>query len=162
MARKKPQNYIDKKEMYDALLAYKRECNSAEESGEEVPPIPNYLGKCFLDISEGLGRRPNFSNYPFKDDMVLDGVENCIKALNNFDPEKGSNPFGYFSRIAWFAFLRRIAAEKKQLYIKYKVTERTGMLGGMSDNKDNHSVYSDFSTENMEHFVENWEEKNIK
>ena len=87
--------------------------------------INDYIGQCFLDIANGLSNRPNFINYTFKEDMVFDGVENCIRYCHNFDPDKSKNPFSYFTQIVYYAFLRRIEKEKKQSYIKFKMTEMT-------------------------------------
>ena len=90
------------------------------------PRIPNYLGDCFLKIATHLSYKPNFVNYMFKDDMICDGIENCVQYINNFNPEKSSNPFAYFTQIVHYAFLRRIQKEKKQLEIKEKIIEKTG------------------------------------
>ena len=86
----------------------------------------NYLGSCFLKIATHLSYKPNFVNYMFRDDMISDGIENCVQYIHNFDPEKSRNPFAYFTQIIHYAFLRRIQKEKKQLDIKTKIIERTG------------------------------------
>jgi hypothetical protein len=52
--------------------------------------------------------------------MISDGIENCLLYIDNFDPEKYSNPFAYFTQIIYYAFLRRIQKEKKHMYIRYK------------------------------------------
>ena len=96
-------------------------CNEAESCGDPKPQISNYLGECILKIATKLANRPNFINYSYKDDMILDGIENCIQYFNNFDPTKSSNPFSYFTQIIYFAFLRRIDKEKKQSYIRGKL-----------------------------------------
>jgi DNA-directed RNA polymerase specialized sigma24 family protein len=93
----------------------------AEEKGEPKPRITNYLGECFLKIATHLSYKPNFVNYMFKDDMICDGIENCVQYINNFNPEKSTNPFAYFTQIIHYAFLRRIQKEKKQVYIKQQV-----------------------------------------
>ena len=98
----------------------------AAERGEAKPRITNYLGECFLKIATHLSFKPNFVNYMFKDDMVCDGIENCVQYINNFNPEKSKNPFAYFTQIIHYAFLRRIQKEKKQLEIKTKIIERSG------------------------------------
>ena len=107
-------------------LRYRSSCPLAAERGEAKPRITNYLGECFLKIATHLSFKPNFVNYMFKDDMVCDGIENCVQYINNFNPEKSKNPFAYFTQIIHYAFLRRIQKEKKQLEIKTKIIERSG------------------------------------
>ena len=121
MAAKKPVHYVDNAKFLQEILAYQQLCRDAEESGEEKPIIPNYLGECILKIATKLSNSPNFINYSYKDDMILDGIENCIQYFDNFDPEKSKNPFAYFTQIVWYAFLRRIDKEKKQSYIRGKL-----------------------------------------
>jgi hypothetical protein len=122
MAKKKSNHYIDNKEFFGVMCEWKDEIKAAEDAGEPKPVIPDYVGECFLKIAEHLSYKPNFINYPFKDDMIGDGIENCVMYASNFDPEKSTNPFSYFTQIIYFAFLRRIQKEKKQNYIKYKAT----------------------------------------
>ena len=95
--------------------------------------LPEYAGECFLKIAERLSHRPNFINYAFREEMVSDGIENCVMYAGNFNPEKSTNPFAYFTQIIYFAFLRRIEKEKKQLYIKYKTMDEFSMLEDHSD-----------------------------
>jgi len=111
-------HYIDNKKFYSEMVRMKEKFPSKEEY-----EISDYVGQCFMDIAAGLSNRPNFINYTFKDDMIFDGVENCVRYCHNFDPEKSKNPFSYFTQIIYYAFLRRIEKEKKQSYIKYKMTE---------------------------------------
>ena len=99
---------------------------AAKEAGLPKPRITNYLGECFLKIATHLSYKPNFVNYMFREDMISDGIENCVQYIHNFDPEKSKNPFAYFTQIIHYAFLRRIQKEKKQLEIKNKIIERTG------------------------------------
>lgn len=113
-------NYIDNKKFCDEMRKYKKLCVEAENSGEEVPVVTDYIAQCFIDISVNLSSKQNFINYNFKDDMISDGIENCLLAVHNFDPTK-KNPFSYFTQIVFFAFLRRIEKEKKQMYLKYRV-----------------------------------------
>jgi len=114
-------HYVNNAEFLQAIIDYKRACAEAEDSGDEKPVIPNYLGECILKIARKLSNRPNFINYSYKDDMILDGIENCIQYFDNFNPEKSKNPFAYFTQIIYFAFLRRIDKEKKQAYIRGKM-----------------------------------------
>jgi len=126
MTKKKTENYVNNKEFLDALVIYKMDCAKAEAAGEPLPRIPNYIGECFHKIATHLSYKPNFVNYMFRDDMISDGVENCVMYIKNFDPQKSTNPFAYFTQMIYFAFLRRISKEKKQLEIKSKILERSG------------------------------------
>jgi hypothetical protein len=122
MNKKNKEHYVNNAEFLKALIQWKKDCVDAEDSGEEHPPkIPNYIGECILKISTRLATRPNFNNYTYKDDMILDGIENCIQYLHNFDETKSKNPFAYFTQIIYYAFLRRIMKERKQAYIKTKI-----------------------------------------
>tara|TARA_Y100001963_G_scaffold78086_1_gene108225 strand:- start:1110 stop:1649 length:540 start_codon:yes stop_codon:yes gene_type:complete len=120
MAKKATNNYIDNKEFFQAMVEWKKLVNEAADLGEPRPPVTDYIGKCFMDIAEHLAYKPNFINYPYRDEMIGDGIENCLLYCHNFDPEKSKNPFSYFTQIIYYAFLRRIEREKKQNYIKYK------------------------------------------
>jgi hypothetical protein len=111
-------HYVNNADFLAAIKEYKQKVVEAEESGAEKPQVSNYIGECILKIATHLSYKPNFINYSYKDDMILDGIENCIQYIDNFDPTKSSNPFAYFTQIIFYAFLRRIAKEKKQSYIK--------------------------------------------
>ena len=126
MARKRSEHYVNNKEFLAAIVEYKEKVALAAERGEAKPRITRYIGECFLKIATHLSFKPNFVNYMFKDDMVWDGIENCVQYINNFNPEKSKNPFAYFTQIIHYAFLRRIQKEKKQLEIKTKIIERSG------------------------------------
>ena len=140
MSRKKSEHYVNNKELLEALVIYAEKIkNSKEEYFKKhdeyptdkqqwkgKPRIPNYIGECFLKIATHLSYKPNFVNYMFRDDMISDGIENCVQYIHNFNPERSQNPFAYFTQIIHFAFLRRIQKEKKQLEIKNKIIERTG------------------------------------
>ena len=107
-----------------AIVQYKKDVKDAEENGDPKPRISNYLGSCFLKIATHLSYKPNFINYTYRDEMISDGIENCLQYVKNFNPEKSKNPFAYFTQIIYYAFLRRIAKEKKQSHIKNKMIER--------------------------------------
>ena len=126
MARKRSEHYVNNKEFLYAIVAYKQDIKDAEAAGQPKPVIPRYIGECFLKIATHLSYKPNFVNYMFRDDMISDGIENCVQYIHNFDPEKSRNPFAYFTQIIHYAFLRRIQKEKKQLDIRTKIIERTG------------------------------------
>ena len=127
MARKK-QHYVDNEKFLGVMSDYREEHLQAKDNDTELPIIPDYAGECFLKIAERLSHRPNFINYAFREEMVSDGIENCVMYAGNFNPEKSTNPFAYFTQIIYFAFLRRIEKEKKQLYIKYKTMEEHSSL----------------------------------
>jgi len=123
---KKKEHYLNNKEFLEALVIYRKKVNEAKNAGEPHPKVPDYIGECFLKIATHLSYRPNFVNYMFKDDMICDGIENCLQYIDNFDPAKSTNPFAYFTQIIYYAFLRRIQKEKKQLDIKTKLLEKSG------------------------------------
>ena len=127
MPRKKSEHYVNNKELLQALIVYREKVAHAKENDLPKPRITNYLGECFLKIATHLSYKPNFVNYMFRDDMISDGIENCVQYIHNFDPEKSRNPFAYFTQIIHYAFLRRIQKEKKQLDIKTKIIERSGI-----------------------------------
>ena len=120
MAAKK-EHYVNNKEFLEAMKAYRKSVNKAKREKKEKPPVSNYIGSCFLKIANHLSYRPNFINYTFRDDMISDGIENCLQYLDNFNPAKSSNPFAYFTQIIYYAFIRRIQKEKKQTTIKHKL-----------------------------------------
>ena len=127
MVRKpKTEYYVNNKEFLEALVAYKFRVNRAKDAGDSRPIVPNYVGECFLKIATHLSNKPNFVNYMFREDMICDGIENCLQYIDNFNPEKSSNPFAYFTQIIYYAFLRRIQKEKRQLEIKSKILEKSG------------------------------------
>ena len=117
----KKEHYVNNAEFLEGMKAYKKRCREAKKSGKPKPPVDNYLGSCFLKIANHLSYRPNFINYTFRDDMISDGIENCLQYLDNFNPLKSKNPFAYFTQIIFYAFVRRIQKEKKQVTIKHKL-----------------------------------------
>ena len=123
--KKKPSaHYVDNAKFLEAMKEWKDQCKDAEEAGDEKPRISNYIGECFLKIANGLSYRPNFINYSYRQEMISDGIENCLQYVHNFNPEKSKNPFSYFTQIIYFAFIRRIQKEKKQAHIKNKMIEK--------------------------------------
>ena len=121
--RKQRTHYIDNKEFYKQIVAWKKEVKAAEDTDDPMPPVTHYIGECIMKIAEHLSQKPNFANYHFKEEMIGDGIENCLMYAHNFNPRKSKNPFSYFTQIIYFAFLRRIEKEKKQAYVKLKMTE---------------------------------------
>jgi len=126
MARAKSEHYVNNKELLEALIEYRAKVAEAAANDQPKPRISNYLGSCFLKIATHLSYKPNFVNYMFREDMISDGIENCVQYIHNFDPNKSKNPFAYFTQIIHYAFLRRIQREKRQLDIKNKIVEKTG------------------------------------
>jgi hypothetical protein len=129
---KKRPHYINNKEFSLAVVDYVTLANKAKEKDKEVPKVTNYIATCFLKISEGLSHRPNFVRYTYREEMVMDAVENCLRAIRNYKIETATrtgnpNAFSYFTQICFFAFLRRIAKEKKQQEIKFKFIEKMGI-----------------------------------
>ena len=127
MAKKKSEHYVNNKELLEELIDYRAEVAVAKTKDLPKPRISNYLGSCFLKIATHLSYKPNFVNYMFRDDMISEGIENCVQYIHAFDPGKSRNPCAYFTQIIHYAFLRRIQKEKKQLEIKTKIIEKTGI-----------------------------------
>src|SRR5210317_1144274 len=126
-SNKKPEHYVNNKDFLNAMTEWKKECRKAKRKGTIEPPVTNYIGECFLKIANHLSYRPNFINYTFRDEMISDGIENCLQYLRNFDPKKSQNPFAYFTQIIYYAFIRRIQKEKKQTNIKYRMIEQANI-----------------------------------
>ena len=147
MARpKKSEHYVNNKDFLNALEQYAIDVERAKEKELPKPQIPRYIGECFLKIANHLSYKPNFVNYMFKDDMICDGIENCVRYIHNFNPEKSKNPFAYFTQIIYYAFLRRIQQEKKQLEIKNKILEKTNFDEVFDSNDLDASNYSDYNS----------------
>jgi len=145
--RKRSVHYVNNKDFLIALIEYRRLVKTASENGVEQPRIPNYIGECFLKIATHLSFKPNFVNYMFKEDMISDGIENCVQYVLNFDPEKSQNPFAYFTQVIHYAFLRRIQKEKRQLEIRGKILEKSGFDEVfVDDNTIDGSNYSDYNS----------------
>tara|TARA_R110000737_G_C14563751_1_gene482777 strand:+ start:368 stop:898 length:531 start_codon:yes stop_codon:yes gene_type:complete len=157
---KKSNHYIDNKEFFVAMCEWKDTVKESENLGEPRPPISNYIGGCFIKIAEHLAQKPNFMNYPYKDEMINDSIENCLMYAHNFDPEKSKNPFSYFTQIIYYAFLRRIEKEKKQNYIKFKLAEMKDDGTMSSWYKENYFEKDNVKLAMREHF--NLSEEDIK
>ena len=144
--RKRSEHYVNNKEFLAALIRYQEDIEIAKIRDQPKPQIPRYIGECFLKIANHLSFKPNFVNYMFKEDMISDGIENCVQYIHNFNPEKSRNPFAYFTQIIHYAFLRRIQREKRQLEIKNKIIEKSGYNEVFDDSNkidgDNFSEYN--------------------
>lgn len=156
---KKTKHYINNADFLKALIDYRTACDEAKRNDKPDPIVPNYIGECFIKIAEHLSRKPNFVSYSFRDEMIADGIENCIMYFRNFNPDKSNNPFAYFTQIIYFAFLRRITREKKQLYVKYKATEQFGILDEGEMFEDAEGNMQQFQMyDNIAEFIHTFEE----
>ncbi len=133
-------HYVDNKKFLDALIEYKKEIDAAKIAGAEIPRVTDYIGECFVKIATHLSYKSNFINYTFRDDMISDGIENCLTAAAKFDPTKSSNPFAYYTQIIYFAFIRRIQKEKKHQATKYKLIENLDLDTIIQQNDDSESA----------------------
>ena len=151
-AKEKP-HYVDNKKFLEAMIEYRDKCEKAEKQGRKKPEVTNYIGECFLKIANHLSYRPNFINYTFRDDMISDGIENCLQNMNNFNPDKSKNPFAYFTQIIYYAFIRRIQKEKKQIQIKSKLIANAGVENMMDqlqgDDQQYQSQLLDYLQKNL-------------
>ena len=151
-AKEKP-HYVDNKKFLEAMIEHRDKCEKAEKRGRKKPEVTNYIGECFLKIANHLSYRPNFINYTFRDDMISDGIENCLQYMDNFNPDKSKNPFAYFTQIIYYAFIRRIQKEKKQIQIKSKLIANTGVENMMDqlqgDDQQYQSQLLDFLQRNL-------------
>ena len=158
----KRKHYVDNKQLYATLVEYRDARLKAIKEGTKLPPIPNYIGECLLQIATRLSYKPNFANYMFREEMIGDGIENCINYLNNFNPDKSKNPFAYFTQIIYYAFLRRIDREKKQLYVKHKALENSMVMNELADQGgvgDDSQISINIGSDYMKDFVTNFEDK---
>jgi hypothetical protein len=153
-------HYVDNKHLYATILQYKSDVEIAKAENKPKPQIPNYVGQCILLIAQRLATKPNFINYSYKEEMISDGIENCISYFDNFDPKKSDNPFAYFTQIIYFAFLRRIQKEKKQVYIKHKSTENSMLFNELVSqlDDDDFTPSFDFDSENVSDFIKAFED----
>lgn len=143
--KRRKHDYVDNKKLYTEMLHYITELNEAKANNvpkEEWPRVSEYIGQCIYLISHNLAKKPNFANYSFKDEMIFDGIENCLMYLHNFNPDKYKNPFAYITTIIYYAFLRRIDKEKKQQYIKHKLMNHASVMNNLVDSQDDGDFFS--------------------
>ena len=140
----KANHYIDNSAFLAALLEHRAAVLIAKEAETTLPPISNYLGDCFIKIARHLSYKSNFINYSYKDEMISDAIENCLAVVNNFDPAKSKNPFAYFTQITYFAFIRRIQREKKQLQTKYRYIDQLDLNELITQEQDNGEFNNQF------------------
>ena len=148
----KKEHYVNNKEFLAAMVEYTKNVNRAKRKKEPKPPVTDYIGSCFLKIANHLSYRPNFINYTFRDDMISDGIENCLQYLDNFNPRKSNNPFAYFTQIIYYAFIRRIQKEKKQVTIKNRLITESNyddMTLQPGEDKEFKNQFTEFLKKNM-------------
>ena len=172
MAKKKKQHYVNNADLFDAMVEYKNSVAEAEKLENKKPRVPMFVGESIMKIATHLAFRPNFANYTFREEMISDGIENCLQYIDNFDPNKSKNPFAYFTQIIYYAFIRRIQKEKKYLYTKYAAIEKANFLdetSALHDSEKNSGVkynsdiqYGEWSQEQMEQFMADFEESRKK
>ena len=148
----KKEHYVNNKEFLAAMVEYTKNVNRAKRKKEAKPPVTDYIGSCFLKIANHLSYRPNFINYTFRDDMISDGIENCLQYLDNFNPKKSNNPFAYFTQIIYYAFIRRIQKEKKQVTIKNRLITESNyddMTLQPGEDREFKNQFTEFLKKNM-------------
>lgn len=155
-------HYVDNKKFYEEIVAYKKKEEEYKQKGLESPRLPEYIGECIFKIANKLSNKPCFMNYSYRDEMVSDGIENCIMYFKDFDPSKTQNPFAYFTQVIYYAFLRRINKEEKNRYIIYKNFQETiinnGHVGLLMDMEDNHMMPTQMY-DNINEFMGRFERK---
>ena len=148
----KKEHYVNNKEFLLAMINYRKAVNKAKREKKPKPPVTDYIGSCFLKIANHLSFRPNFINYTFRDDMISDGIENCLQYLDNFNPKTSNNPFAYFTQIIYYAFVRRIQKEKKQVTIKNRLITESNyddMTLQPGEDKEFKNQFTEFLKKNM-------------
>lgn len=164
-----PEHYVDNAKLYENLKKWIYAKREAVAEGKEPPRLPDAIGKDIVAIAQRFATRKNFSMYPFVDDMVSDAVENCIRYIDNFDPDNYDNPFSYFTQTTYYAFIRRIQKEKRVLYVKYKMMDNNTVVSGNYGDNEYYDSSDHAGTPKTEygnqdvkrHFIENFE-ANIK
>lgn len=151
-------HYVNNAEFLQHMKEHIAAVNKAKKDKKPLPKVSDYIGECIVNIANKLANKPNFMNYPFREEMIGDGIENCFQYINNFNPKKSSNPFAYFTQIIYFAFVRRIQREKKHLYTKFKLIEES-LIHDIADSEhlQQGKYGSDYADQNMHEFVENFE-----
>jgi hypothetical protein len=156
--------YLNNKHLYGLMIRYRNELLETREKNLPLPKIPSDIGRSIMLICSNLIKKPNFSGYSsqYREEMVSDGMMDCVAAIDNFDPDKTSNPFAYFTQIAWNAFIRRIQKEKKQQYIKLKNYENTFVLTDQFDSFDqSQHQFNEITSESIRSYEEKYITKGL-
>ena len=162
MSKAKKVHYVDNQKFYKTIVEYRQKLQDARDAGRDDPRIPDYIGECIWKIAEKLSTKPCFMNYSYRDEMVSDGIENCILYFKDYDPQKGQNPFAYFTQVIYYAFIRRISKEERNRYIIYKNFQEN-ILGLndsnlLMDNDDTHLLPTTLY-DNINDFMSRFEKK---
>lgn len=164
-------NYIDNKRLYTEMIKYINSYNEAKNNDLPAPKVNNYIGECIWEMAYRLATKKNFAGYSYKEEMIGDAIENCLRYLHNFDPDKTKNPFAYFTQIMYYAFLRRIEKEQKQSYIRYKAMENSMIMNTLvemapDDEAHFQTVISDMNYDKLatlsDKFASKTESKKVK
>ena len=157
---KPKRHFVNNKMLYEEMVKFKQKTEEAAAADKPLPRVPRYVGECFLMICNKLSSKPNFMNYSYRDEMVADAIENCVSAAHSFDPSKSTNPFAYFTQIAWNAFIRRIQKEKKQAYVKHKNFEYSNLMDELLE--ESHITGKSYHNEYSDEIIKNFEQKIVK
>ena len=149
MAKKQSIHYVNNADFSKAVVKYVEQITDAKKLKQEIPVVPDYIAVCFLRIAEGLSHKSNFIRYTYREEMVMDAVENCLKAIENYNIEAATrtgnpNAFAYFTQISWYAFLRRIEKEKKQQDVKLRYIAESGVENFIDDEDLNNPIMNSF------------------
>lgn len=149
MAKKQSIHYVNNADFSKAVVKYVEQITDAKKLKQEIPIVPDYIAVCFLRIAEGLSHKSNFIRYTYREEMVMDAVENCLKAIENYNIEAATrtgnpNAFAYFTQISWYAFLRRIEKEKKQQDVKLRYIAESGVENFIDDEDLNNPIMNSF------------------
>ena len=170
MAKKKSRPYVNNKEFLEEMTKFRDKVLDAKRNGKNRPRVPDAIGIKIMKIATHLSHKPNFINYTFREEMISDGIENCLQYIDNFNPDKSKNPFAYFTQIIYFAFIRRIQKEKKNLYIKYKMSDNANIFDTTSAkhnaepgaNYNDGIKYGEWSKSYMSDFITTFEDNKRK
>lgn len=160
MSTKTPNHYINNADFLAALIEHRAKVEAAKAAGTEPPSVSNYLGDCFIKIARHLSYKSNFINYSYKDEMISDAIENCLAVVNNFDPSKSKNPFAYFTQITFFAFVRRIQREKKQMATKFRYIDQLDINELVTQDHDSGEFQNQF-LEYLKSQMDNYEYEKV-
>jgi hypothetical protein len=151
----KANHYVDNAKFLAAIVEHRRKCDEAAAAGKEPPRLNNYIGRCIMQIAEGVARRPNFSGYTYRDEMIGDAVENCIKYFNSFDPNKSKNPFAYFSQTCFYTCIRRLKVEKAESNLRSEIIKNTGIMHQFAElqSHDDNTGYEHEMQQYLKNFI---------
>jgi hypothetical protein len=158
-------NYVDNQKFYQEIIEYHKQCAEAKLNGKPEPRLSNYIGICIKSIAERLATKPQFINYSFREEMISDGIENSFLYFKDYDPNRGNNPFAYFTQVIYYAFVRRINKEEKNRYTMYKHFQESIIhqydIGLLVDDSENNLLPKKLY-DNINDFMGRFEEKELK